>query len=203
MTSWTVARQAPLSMEFTRQNTGLGSLSLLQGIFSTQRWNPVLLHCKQILYQVSHQGSLGRALAGQKVKQPKHFLSMHVRRIFIRRRRKKKEKEGDIRIKKKKTEVANGLCKIHLMGSTSVTYRCHVASISFEIQMCLKKRQNQGRMKGSLSLTVSLKIRVLVFWVAPAPGPQCLVDQSNWMTSPSSGEKGLADIGPQTSGPLR
>ena len=39
------------------QNTGVGSLSLLQGIFPTQGWNPGLLHCGQILYQLSHQGS--------------------------------------------------------------------------------------------------------------------------------------------------
>ena len=39
------------------QNTGLGSLSLLQGIFPTQGLNPGLLHCRQILYQLSHKGS--------------------------------------------------------------------------------------------------------------------------------------------------
>ena len=39
------------------QNTGVGSLSLLQGIFSTQGLNPGLLHCRQILYQLSHKGS--------------------------------------------------------------------------------------------------------------------------------------------------
>ena len=39
------------------QNTGMGSLSFLQGIFPTQRLNPGLLHCRQILYQLSHQGS--------------------------------------------------------------------------------------------------------------------------------------------------
>ena len=38
------------------QNTGVGSLSLLQGIFPTQGSNPGLLHCRQILYQMSHQG---------------------------------------------------------------------------------------------------------------------------------------------------
>ena len=37
------------------QNTGVGSLSLLQGIFLTQGLNPGLLHCRQILYQLSHQ----------------------------------------------------------------------------------------------------------------------------------------------------
>src|SRR5574341_448928 len=39
------------------QNTGVGSLSLLQGIFPAQRWNLGLLPCRQILYQLSHKGS--------------------------------------------------------------------------------------------------------------------------------------------------
>ena len=38
-------------------STGVGSLSLLQGIFPTQGWNPGLLHCRWILYQLSHKGS--------------------------------------------------------------------------------------------------------------------------------------------------
>ena len=36
---------------FPGQNTGMGSLSLLQGIFPTQESNPGLPHCRQILYQ--------------------------------------------------------------------------------------------------------------------------------------------------------
>ena len=39
------------------QNTEVGSLSLLQGIFPTQGSNPDLLHCRWILYQLSHNGS--------------------------------------------------------------------------------------------------------------------------------------------------
>ena len=39
------------------KNTGVGSLSLLQGIFLTQESNQGLLHCRQILYQLSCQGS--------------------------------------------------------------------------------------------------------------------------------------------------
>ena len=39
------------------QNTGVGSLSLLWGIFPTQGLNPGLLHCRRILYQLSHEGS--------------------------------------------------------------------------------------------------------------------------------------------------
>ena len=37
--------------------TGVSSLSLLQGIFLTQESNQGLLHCRQILYRPSHQGS--------------------------------------------------------------------------------------------------------------------------------------------------
>ena len=39
------------------QNTGVGSLSLLQGIFPILGSNPGLLHCRQILYQLSHKGN--------------------------------------------------------------------------------------------------------------------------------------------------
>ena len=39
------------------KNTGVGSLSLLQGIFLTQESNWRLLYCRWILYQLSHQGS--------------------------------------------------------------------------------------------------------------------------------------------------
>ena len=39
------------------QNTGVGSRSLLQGIFPTQGSNPGLLHCRQIVYHLSHKGS--------------------------------------------------------------------------------------------------------------------------------------------------
>jgi len=36
------------------QNSGVGSLSLLQGIFPTQGLNPGLPHSRRILYQLSH-----------------------------------------------------------------------------------------------------------------------------------------------------
>ena len=96
-TIWTVACQAPLSMEFSRQEywsglpcppsrdlpnpgieprspaleasslpcgsqgkpkcTGVGNLTLLQGIFPIQELNQGLLHCRRILQQLSYQGS--------------------------------------------------------------------------------------------------------------------------------------------------
>ena len=39
------------------KNTGVGCHALLQGIFPDQRLNLSLLHCRQILYHLSHQGS--------------------------------------------------------------------------------------------------------------------------------------------------
>ena len=62
MTSWTIQ-----SMEFSRlEYRSVGSLSLLQGIFPTQRLNLGLLHCRQILYHLSHEGSSFTALEGVK-----------------------------------------------------------------------------------------------------------------------------------------
>ena len=40
------------------EKNGVGSLSLHQGIFLTQESNQGLLHCRWILYQLSHKGSL-------------------------------------------------------------------------------------------------------------------------------------------------
>ena len=40
-----------------KPNTVVGSMSLLQQIFPTQESNQGLLHCRQILYQLSYQGS--------------------------------------------------------------------------------------------------------------------------------------------------
>ena len=45
------------SWNYPGQNTGVGSISLLQGIFPTQGANPGLPHCRWILYQLSHKGS--------------------------------------------------------------------------------------------------------------------------------------------------
>ena len=52
-TPWTVACQAPLSMGFSSQDTGVGCRALLSVIFPTQGWNLSFLqlpHCRQILY---------------------------------------------------------------------------------------------------------------------------------------------------------
>ena len=60
-TPWTVACEATLSMGFCRQEycleNGVGCYFLLQGIFQTRESNPGLLHCRQILYQLTYKGS--------------------------------------------------------------------------------------------------------------------------------------------------
>jgi len=43
--------------DFPGKNIGMGCHTLLQGIFPTQGSNPGLPPCRQILYQLSHQGS--------------------------------------------------------------------------------------------------------------------------------------------------
>ena len=51
------------------KNTGMGSLSLLQGIFPTQGLNPGLPHCRWLVYQLSHQG--------------RHSLKLNVSKMYM------------------------------------------------------------------------------------------------------------------------
>ena len=59
VTPWTVACQAPLSLEFSGQKywSCYVSHSLLHGVFLSQGSNPVLLHHRQIFYCLGHQGA--------------------------------------------------------------------------------------------------------------------------------------------------
>ena len=56
-TPWTVARQAPLSMGFPRQEYWSGFPFPSPGIFLTQGSNPCLLHWQVDSLPLSHQGS--------------------------------------------------------------------------------------------------------------------------------------------------
>ena len=51
------ADSLPAEPQGKAMNAGVGSLSLLQGIFLTQELNQDLWHCRQILYQLSYEGS--------------------------------------------------------------------------------------------------------------------------------------------------
>ena len=66
----------------TREAQEYWSLSLLQRIFLTQESNQGLLHCKQILYQLSYQGSPLRNRAGVKLSLPFNILG-HLQNIQL------------------------------------------------------------------------------------------------------------------------
>ena len=59
VTPCTVASQAPRPWNSPGKNTGMGCHALLQVILQSKGSNPGLPHCRQILYHLSHQGSLG------------------------------------------------------------------------------------------------------------------------------------------------
>ena len=58
VTPWTVATRLLCLWNSPGKHTGVGCHALLQGIFLTQGSNPGLLYCRQILYQLSHRGSV-------------------------------------------------------------------------------------------------------------------------------------------------
>ena len=70
------------------QTTGMGSFSLFQGIFPTQGKNLGFLHCRQILYHLSHKGSprteVGSLFLLQRIflTQESNWGLLHCRRIL-------------------------------------------------------------------------------------------------------------------------
>ena len=60
-TLWIAASQALCPWNSPGKNTGVDSHSLLQGIFSTQGSNMGLLHCRCIIYYLTHQRSRHKA----------------------------------------------------------------------------------------------------------------------------------------------
>ena len=73
------ADSLPAESQGKPKNTGVGSLSLLQGIFLTQKLNWGLLHCRQILNQLSYQRSPLLALLGIQMLLPaESFLLSHL-----------------------------------------------------------------------------------------------------------------------------
>ena len=65
-TPWTVACQALLSMAILQVRILVGCHALFQGIFPIWGLNSGFLHCKQILYHLSHQGSPCKSWGGYK-----------------------------------------------------------------------------------------------------------------------------------------
>ena len=64
------------------QNTGVGSRSLLQGIFPTQGSNPGLPHCRWILYHLSPRGSPRILVKNAKTVKPYILENVVLTRLF-------------------------------------------------------------------------------------------------------------------------
>ena len=65
-TPWTVVPQSPLSMEFSRQAYWSGQPFPSPRDLPCQESNPGLLHCRRILYCLSHQGSPSKGKSAPK-----------------------------------------------------------------------------------------------------------------------------------------
>ena len=59
---WTVPARLLCPWDSPGKNTGVGCHFLLQGIFPTQESNPSLLHCRQIIYQLSCAAAAAKSL---------------------------------------------------------------------------------------------------------------------------------------------
>ena len=69
--------------DFPDKNTGVGCHFLHQGIFPTQGLNPGLLHCRQILYQLSHQGIRGIQEGRGREARPEHSDSATTKHLLF------------------------------------------------------------------------------------------------------------------------
>ena len=85
-TPWTVAHQAPWSMEFSRQECWSGCHFLLQGIFPTQGSNPHLLHL--LHWHVDsvpqhHLGNLRKGIEVDYLKKSLHLSHANLMKIYF------------------------------------------------------------------------------------------------------------------------
>ena len=100
------------------QNTGVGNFSLLHGIFPTQGSNHSVLHCRWILYQLSHKGSPQKS--ERTIKYLSLFLGTHLCKVgsssFIATKHNIWNTEVDRRIQPlsiKISEICNNVKQCH------------------------------------------------------------------------------------------
>ena len=77
-----VAKSRTQLSNFHFLNTGVGRLSLLQGIFPTQGSDPGLPHGRRILYQLRHQGGLEELLNNEIFHSSLQIMSFLGLRVF-------------------------------------------------------------------------------------------------------------------------
>ena len=84
VSSWTATHQAPLSMGFSRQDTGMGCHALFQEIFLTQGLSPrLLLHRRWILYHCTAWESQNRQRHLQREISSKDDLRLIKVKVFV------------------------------------------------------------------------------------------------------------------------
>ena len=79
------ADSLPAEPQGKPKNTGVDSLSLLQWIFPTQELNQGLLHCRQIIYQLSYQGSLHFQIGKNELLLPRYLYLLLQHTIIVYR----------------------------------------------------------------------------------------------------------------------
>ena len=90
----------PCPWDSPAKNTGVGCHSLLQGNLLTQGLNPSHLHCRQILYHLSHHGSTATLRSTNKHTWKRKMMStfttttLHYTRSFSQRNQSRKINKG-------------------------------------------------------------------------------------------------------------
>ena len=87
-TPWTVAPQVFCPWDSPGKNIGSVAIPFSRGIFPNQVWNPDLLHCRQILYCLSHQGSPKHARITSKslTMETRHRNALEIFKSFAKRK---------------------------------------------------------------------------------------------------------------------
>ena len=156
------------------QNTGVGSLSLLQGIFATQGSRPGPLYCRQILYQLSHKGSPRYAndttLMSESEEQLKSLLRV-----------KKESERACLKLHSKKTKIMASspitswqikgekvevVTDILFLGS-EITADGHCSEIRRWLFLGRKTVTNLDSVLGSKAITLPTKVRIVKDIVFP------------------------------------
>ena len=127
------ADSLPAEPQGKPKNTGVGSLSLLQGIFPTQGSNPGLAHCRRILYQLNYKESLRNEYTSVKML---FFLREEGKGIF-----KTKLRVAVINGGKQQA----GMTKIHIQGAGSENVKLSHFQLSFLLHGYLFKESRDFR----------------------------------------------------------
>ena len=128
------------------KNTDVGCHSLLQGIFPTQVLNLGLPHCRQILYHLSHQGSLITALFIWKLTSKNIVLSKWInngtsrQQDIIQCKKEKKKKKPKTSYQAMKRH--GGILKAYYLVNKKPTWKTYLHTIQFQLRYSGKGNEN-------------------------------------------------------------